>query len=375
MKELSFCPDKRLSEAWLASAELQYDTLIPLLHQMHGAEGVYHAVIEQKDPLQMLLSPDQRKKLIQQASLDRLEKMNAQMEEHRIQTLSILDEEYPHCLRQIQDPPGILFRQGNPDAMNRKHIVAMVGSRVASYAGLKAARKIACEISQNGVTVISGLAYGIDTESHLGCIQGGSPTIAVLGCGLEQTYPDRNAKLKEEIIQKGGLILSEYAPGVRPLGFHFPYRNRIISGLSSAVILMEAKIQSGSMTTVDRALKQGKEVFAYPGDPVSAFYSGNRALIRDGAHYFTSAQEFLSDMNWLDNPQHVGHNSDCSANRTPLSPAESIVYKSLEKGILSFEQILSVTGMTSAELMNVLTMMQIHRLIDALPGKKYQLRQ
>ena len=249
----------------------------------------------------------------------------------------------------------------------------MVGSRSASYSGLKASRKIARELSRNGVEIISGLAYGIDTECHQGCLEGGSHTIAVMGCGLEQTYPSGNIRLKRDILEQGGLLISEYAPGSKPVGRHFPYRNRIISGLSELDILMEAKIRSGSMTTVGHALKQGREVFAYPGDPASLMNEGNKMLLREGARYFTEAADILADMNWLDNKRYVGQNVFCATAHNDLGdPSETAVLNALARGILGFDELVHMTGISSSELMSTLTVLQIKKKIEPLPGKKYR---
>lgn len=368
-------PEKSVLDAWLASAELPYDWLIPLLHDAGGSDEVYTEFISRHQSILRMIPDSCTDRLRAAADESRLAFFRTQMEKHDIHTLTILEEAYPPQLRDLTDPPGILFYQGSLKCLENRKKVSMVGSRAASYAGLKAARKIALELSRCGVSVISGLAYGIDAECHRGCIEGGSPTIAVMGCGLDQTYPAQNASLKNDIISRGGLILSEYAPGTKPIGHHFPYRNRIISGLSETVILVEAKIRSGSMTTIGHALNQGKDVYVYPGDPTSPMSEGNRMLLREGARYFTEAKEILSDMDWLDNMPHVGQNIGCSAGSVPVNASEAAVIKALEKGELGFDQLLQITGLKPPELMSTLTMMQIRKLIEPIPGKRYQIIQ
>lgn len=366
--------DERTYAAWLAFAEIPYDSLIPLIHQIKSAEGIYSEFKKSGSHLHEFIQGVPHERLVSTADEDILSAFHRMLQDHDIQVLTILEESYPHCLREISDPPAILFYQGNLSCLKSPRKAAMVGSRAASYAGLKAAHKIAAELSRNGVSIISGLAYGIDTESHLGCLDGGSPTIAVMGCGLDQTYPSRNDPLKNQILAKDGLILSEYAPGAKPIGHHFPYRNRIISGLCDPVILVEARIRSGSMTTISHALKQGKEVYAYPGDPLSQMCEGNHLLLREGAHYFTEARDILSDMNWLDNIQYVRQNNVCPSMKLPENPSELAVYKALEKGDLGFDELLKATGMASSELLSTLTVLQIRKMIDPLPGKRYQIR-
>ena len=367
--------EKRTYDAWLASAGLPYDSLIPLLHEMNGSFEVHEALVHDAgNPLFHLVPEKYLERMTGNRDDGHLASFQLLLQKHDIDSMTIEEENYPHCLREIPDPPGILFFQGNPECMGREKTAALIGSRNATYAGLRSARKIAAELSRNGVTVVSGLALGIDAESHRGCLEGGSPTIAVMGCGLDRTYPVQNSALRDKILEKGGLILSEYAPGEIPLGYHFPYRNRIISGLSSTVILMEARIRSGSLTTVGHALKQGKEVYAYPGDPVSPMSEGNRLLLREGAHYFTEAREILEDMNWLDNLPYIMQNSGCSAKTVPENACEKAVFQALEKGELGFDELQQITGAAPQDLMSTLTVLQIRKMIDPLPGKKYRLR-
>ena len=173
--------EKRTYDAWLASAELPYDSLIPLLHELNGSEPVYHAWRRGEHAHFRMIPDFCRRKLSESAGADRLALLQSVLEKHEIHTVTILEAEYPGILRDIPDPPGILFFQGNGDCVKPGRTAAMIGSRNASWAGLKAARKIASELSRNGVKIISGLALGIDTESHCGCLEGGSPTIAVMG--------------------------------------------------------------------------------------------------------------------------------------------------------------------------------------------------
>ena len=366
--------DNRFYNAWLSAAEIPYIWLIPLLHQMKSAAAVYSELIKNKNPMTEWIPGAYAEKLRTASEPHQMETMMRLMDEHQILSMTILDEDYPHSLRNIADPPAILFYQGCKECLQSGKKAAMIGSRTPSYNGIKAAKRIARELSLNHVVIVSGLAYGIDTASHQGCLEGDAPTIAVMACGLNQTYPIKNEPLKKEILSKGGLLISEYAPGVKPNGFRFPYRNRIISGLSDAVILIEAKLRSGSMTTIDHALRQGKEVFAYPGDPVSLLSEGNRSLLRDGARYFTEAEHILADMNWLDNLSLVRHNSECSARFIPADASEEAVCKSLNRGILGFDELILATGLSASELMSTLTVLQIKKAIESLPGKRYQIK-
>ena len=300
--------------------------------------------------------------------------MDRLLKEHAIRAFTLNDPEYPSLLREISDPPAILFWQGNPGCLDGRTL-SIVGSRSASYNGRKATRNLSRELSDRGVVIVSGMAGGIDTEAHRGCLEGKSPTVAVTGCGLDRVYPTGNEGLRDEILKKGGLILSEFAPGEKPLGWHFPVRNRIITGLGTALVLMEAQIRSGSMTSVRHALDQGRDVFVYPGDPTSIHFEGNHQLLREGGIYFTCAEDILEDLRWLDNPSLIRQNSDCAPKSVSLSREEQLVMEALKCGPLGFEALSEATGLESPALLGTLTMLQVRGMLDAAPGKIYQLKE
>ena len=361
-------------EAWLASACMPGDLTQSLLSTFKDAERFYHAFSKNEEDSRNKIPPRFIRLLETNGSNEKLRFFEQAMNKHGIGVIRYDDPRYPETLKRIPDPPAILFYQGEAACL-RQRSLGMVGSRAASYNGQKAARKLAADLSRYGVSIISGMACGIDAASHMGCLEGGSPTVAVTACGLDSVYPRDNEGLRDRILKEGGIILSEYAPGERPLGWHFPVRNRIITGLSRALILMESRIRSGSMTSVQHALDQGKDVFVYPGDPGSEQFEGNHRLLREGGIYFTSATDILEDLGWLDNPPSVGQNSDCAVKTESASPAEAAVLNALKPGKLSFEQLLDATGMLPGEMMSTLTILQISGRIEALPGKQYQMKQ
>ena len=358
--------------AWLASAALPPGIISRLLEEYGTPENVRKAIQSGHNRTDSI--PAAGLKTLKQNDADEwLEKEEQLLLQNGIKAFTIKEHEYPATLLQMEEPPAILFYQGNPQCMNQKNL-AMVGSRAASYDGQKAAGKIARNLSRKGIGIISGMAGGIDTASHAGCIEGGSRTIAVTGCGLDIVYPSSNIRLRDRILENDGLLLSEYAPGEKPVGWHFPFRNRIITGLARALIVIEAKIRSGTMTSVQHALSQGKDVFVYPGDPTSLYFEGNHRLLREGAIYFTTAEDILEDLGWLDNPGIIRQNSDCSDRTQASTPEEKAVLSALEPGKLGFEQIADRSGLSPAALMSTLTMLQIKGMIEALPGKQYQLK-
>ena len=360
--------------AWLASAGLPAKAVRDILECFETPVGAITAFLGDSDRFRKMIPERYRQILYRNAQPKVLDKTQRTMQAYRIGAFSCMEDIFPEKLHNIQDPPAILFYRGNTSCLENR-MIAVVGSRNASYQGLRAAKAITKELSRAGVTIISGLAIGIDQASHEGCITGGSQTVAVLGCGLDIIYPQSNSKLSHEILQQGGLLLSEYAPGEKPLGYHFPVRNRIISGLSDAVILMEAKVRSGSMTTVRHALDQGKDVFVYPGEAGSVYFEGNHILLREGARFFTNATDILQDMNWLDNHTNVGQNIDCSGHgNADFSEDEKRILLVLKPGKLTLDQIAEKTGMDVSGLLGTLTMLQVKGSVVALPGKNYQLK-
>ncbi len=200
-----------------------------------------------------------------------------------LRTLRRRDPGYPALLAAIYDPPSALWLRGAaaPELLSRP-AVALVGARACSSYGRSVARSLAREIAAAGVVVVSGMARGIDGEAHRGALDAGGSTVAVLGCGIDRNYPAVHAELAERICERG-LVVSEYEAGVEPAPWRFPARNRIISGLARAVVVVEARERSGALITVDFALEQGREVLAVPGEITSALSAGSNALLRLGA--------------------------------------------------------------------------------------------
>lgn len=217
---------------------------------------------------------------------------------NQIDIINIEDKEYPNNLKQIYDAPISLYVKGNASILNQNNI-AIVGCRENTDYGRSAAKYFSYNLSKNNINVVSGLARGIDSYAHLGCIscqndfEKSAKTIAIIGNGLDTIYPKENIALAREIIKKGGAIISEYACGVKPDKMNFPARNRIISGISNGVLVIEAKEKSGTLITVDFALEQGRDVFVIPGNINSVNSVGTNDLIKHGAKMVTTYQEIL----------------------------------------------------------------------------------
>lgn len=198
----------------------------------------------------------------------------------------------PPLLRSIHDPPVGLFVRGDaPLDVLAQPAVAVVGARACSGYGASVARSLAREVAAAGLVVVSGLARGIDGEAHRGALDAGGVTVAVLGCGVDRDYPAAHADLARRICEHGGLVVSEYAPGVEPAPWRFPARNRIVAGLAGATVVVEARERSGALITADLALEEGREVFAVPGEITSALSAGTNGLLKLGAAPLTSAAD------------------------------------------------------------------------------------
>ncbi len=283
-----------------------------------------------------------------------------------LEILFIKDKAFPLELREIPYPPLFLYIKGH---LSTSKNLAIVGSRKPTSYGKEVATLFARELSQAGLCLVSGLARGIDTIVHTLCVKQGEATIAVLGSGLDIVYPPENKKLFEEIPQKGGAVISEFPLGTKPKRENFPRRNRLISGLSSGVIIIEAGVHSGTLITAKWAQEQGKEVFAVPGNIFSEQSRGTHLLIKEGAIPVTHPKEVL---------EYLGvslstSSTKSSEDRIMLSPEEEKILSVLSTYPTPMEEILLRTGLPLNQLLSLLTDLELRNLIISLPGKLYQL--
>lgn len=212
--------------------------------------------------------------------------------------ISYADERYPDSLRTLKDPPAVLYYLGELPDLNSNLCIAMVGTRKMSEYGMRAAYKIAYEIASSGAIVISGMALGIDSVAASAAIEARGRTVAVLGCGIDVVYPKEHSRLRDAII-KNGAVITEYPPSEEPRGFHFPVRNRIISGLSQGIAVIDADMKSGAMITAKTAILQGRDLYAVPSNIDSENASGTNSLIRDGAHAVLCGNDIVKNYAYL----------------------------------------------------------------------------
>lgn len=272
---------------------------------------------------------------------------------------------YPEMLKNIPDPPPGLFIRGKITASDDQAI-AVVGSRKATRYGLTVAAKLAGELAGAGVTVVSGMARGIDTAAHRGALAAGGRTIAVLGCGVDVVYPRENAGLMEEI-SLSGAVVSEFPLQEKPESWHFPVRNRIISGLSMGVVVVEAAARSGALITADFALDQGRDVMAVPGNITSELSRGTNRLIRQGAKPVEDAGDILEEMG-LERLFRVDDRKDPVVN---LSPEEKAVSNIISSEPVTLDELVDRSGLPAQKVLVALTFLEMKGSVRQLPGRLY----
>jgi DNA processing protein len=294
------------------------------------------------------------------------------MRKHQVTLVTFLDENYSFNLLNIYDPPPFLYVKGEFKKED-KIAVAIVGSRFASHYGKLVTERISQDLALEGVTVVSGMARGIDTSAHRGALSVKGRTIAVLGCGIDINYPAENKKLREEIASNGALV-SEFKMSTPPASSHFPVRNRIISGLSLGVVVIEASHRSGSLITARLALEQGRDVFAVPGSVDSLRSRGTHKLIKEGAKLVEDAQDVVIELL----PQIRGSSqlADVQQDRGEFVSEEArSILELLEQGQLQIDKIITGTGLSSSQVSTTLLDLELNGLIRQLPGKVFVRKQ
>ena len=276
--------------------------------------------------------------------------------------------DYPKALFQIPDPPPFIYVKGQLPA--GEVAVAVVGSRRATSYGLMTTGKLAGELASRGVCIVSGLARGVDTAAHRGALRMGGSTIGVLGCGIDKIYPPENRGLFEEMAQKG-CLLSEYPLGTLPLAENFPRRNRIISGLSQGVLVIEAAENSGSLITAQYALEQGRDVFAVPGNISFASSRGCNRLIKQGAKLVDCVEDILEELPGRERLIHDAPLLQVQPRSFALTPKEAAIYELLVRSPLHIDEIISQTELTAGEVSSMLLHLELKGAVTSLPGTHY----
>ena len=279
--------------------------------------------------------------------------------------------EYPPLLKQIYNPPMTLFLAGDLTRCNLDKTLAVVGSRKASDNSKEILKQIIAEFSNTDVCIVSGLAMGIDTTAHTAAINSNISTIAVLGGGLNHIYPASNKQLYQKIKDKNGVVISEYWPTFEPIAWRFPHRNRIVSGLSRGTLVAEAALKSGALITAKLATEQNRELMCIPGLVSNPNTAGVHKLLKEGASLVTSADDILNILNWEikhDTTQETINKVD---NVNNISEKEREILDLISKDSLTFDEIISKIGLNIADLMVILTNLEIRGLIKQTNGERY----
>ena len=291
----------------------------------------------------------------------------ASLENAGVRAVTRTSDDYPSRLTRTVDSPPTLYVKGEAD-LNAARTFAIVGSRRCTRDGERAAMDFAESLSLNEVTVISGMAAGVDSAAHMGAVKVNCPTIAVMGCGADVIYPQENERLYHRILDCGGAIVSEYLPGTPSIPGNFPARNRIISGMSRGVLIVEGAKKSGAMITVDRALDQDRDVFAVPGSIYSPMSATPNQLIIDGAIPAVSPWDILEYYKWAERP------SDSPRNRAlpDLSGDESAIVEPLSAQSLTVSELCALTGFDVGKTNSLLTILELRGIIEKQPGGEYR---
>lgn len=297
------------------------------------------------------------------------EKIFEKIKREKINIITLGSENYPRLLKEIYSPPPLLYYKGTikkDDDFN----IAIVGTRKFTNYGKQVAENLSEQLTKNGLTIVSGLALGIDTLAHNACLNAGGITIAVLGTGIDRQsiYPSANRYLAEKIVASGGAIVSEFPLETLPLRFNFPQRNRIIAGLSLATLVVEAGEKSGALITANFACEQNRDVFAVPGNIFSPVSMGPNNLIKQGAKPVTSANDILEALDlknistYIDNKKIIGETDE-----------EEIILKHLNYETLYIDELIRLTGLSTATISATLTIMEMKGMIKNLGGMQYVL--
>lgn len=331
------------------SAQAVLQARAPALCRVDGIDQVLAEAIQQAPPEELAVR-----------QIDLLQK-------HRSTLVSFWDEDFPARLKTLADAPVTLFVKGSVLGAD-KFSIAIVGTRQPTTYGTMVTERLTADLVSRGLTIVSGLARGVDTIAHRAALKAGGRTLAVLGSGLDQMYPAENRRLAEEVADSGA-VLTEYFFGTKPDAPNFPRRNRIISGLSLGAIVIEAGEKSGALITASMALEQGREVFAVPGSIFSAKSVGAHRLIQEGARLVHSADDVLSEL--TAQLELFGKTSQPRAPLAGLNPAEQRLYDLLSHEPVHIDALARLANLTSAQVLSTLLQLEFKNGVQQLPGKMF----
>jgi DNA processing protein len=335
--------------------------LNPRLSQRLCARAPLPDILSRPREHEDLLPPDAVRLLLSGGARAQAEKELEEAERREFRICALQDPDYPPLLRATHDPPLVLYVWGTLRPGEGQQSLAIVGARAATPAGLALARSLGRDLGQAGLVIVSGLARGVDAAAHLGALDGGGRTVAVLGSGLGRLYPEENAALAERITFSGGAVVSEFSLDTPPYKGHFPRRNRIIAGWGAAVVVVEAGQRSGALVTARLALDEGRDVYAVPGHPFQETAAGTNQLIRDGAPLVRAAPDVLAELG-IECPVRSG--GEREGDDTPLR------FLSRDNPA-SLDDLATRSGLCISVLLERLTELELAGRVRRVPGALY----
>lgn len=357
--------DNTLALLWLNS----FDNLSPhkrtkLLECVNEPYELYYNLDKYKDCIVNICDITTFERFQNASDKSYLNMLISEIERYNVVPLAITNDRYPNLLKEIDTPPILLYCKGNIEILNNR-LISVVGTRLPTRYGKDTTEKFTRELIDYGFNIVSGLARGIDTIAHTTALSCNSPQIAVLGCGLDTVYPSENRNLLNNIINDNGLIISEYRIGEKPLSYHFPERNRIISGLSEGVLVTEAGEKSGSLITINCAVEQNRRIYIVPGNIYSKQSKGaNMKLKQLQGALVTEIDDILKDYN-------IEKTECIKEDPVQLNMTENIIMQALSKEELHIEELIKLTELDINIINPILTKMEIMGLIKKLYGNYY----
>ena len=374
---------------------------LQLLEHFGTPENIYYADTE--DYLQVEGMNPRLAAQLADKSTAAADRILGDCERLELRILTMQDADYPVRLRNIYEPPCLLYVKGQLPLIDEEVAIAMVGTRKATPYGVETAQELAYAMAKQGALIVSGGAYGIDTAAHRGALRAGAKTVALLGCGIDVVYPAGNEWLYRDVAAAGALV-SEYAPGTPPLGQHFPIRNRIISGMCLATVVVEAPERSGALITAHTALEQGREVFAVPGPIKAPMSRGCNRMIADGeAHLVADTSDVLWEYEArfphklhcgrVEMPQTMGYQArqevaaakaaeqapekratlDVRKGETTLTDDQVLILKKLKDGEMQVDDLIEAVDLPTRRVLSALTVLEIEEYITQSSGKRFSL--
>lgn len=358
-----------MDKYWIAfSAIEQVDSsFVQRLYNYFG--DIEHSFCATQKELSQIegLSIKKAEKFLKQRDKIDLDKTLNEVLDRGIKFYTLENPNYPKLLKEISNPPIVLYYKGSIESCNLDRTLAVVGSRKASYNAKEAVEKVLAELEGTDLCIVSGLASGIDTTAHRCALKHNLKTIGVIASGFDYTYPAANKDLYKEIEQNGGAVLSEYYPTLEPLKFRFPERNRIVSGISYGTLVAEASLKSGALITANLTLEQGRELMCIPGLITNPNTEGIYKLLKNGATMVTCANDILEALNWEVKPA-----KQLKMDLTGLSSDEMKIVEAVEIEEKGFDEISTQTGIDTNDLLILLTTLELKGIIKQTVGDRYK---